>query len=456
MSVAVWCRGSYGWMVCPSTPEEELPDDLQAEILRACLDRGANRWAVGFDHRSGARSWAERLATELATRGHNVVLATQACPLAGPALAIQLGTAEAALVVTGLSEPVDCTGIVVIPVSKSPRLPQRVGAAHAQDAAADRVSRRDFRSDLLNFYRGLARTRELRSAQLQVLIDANGGVGDRLLEEVLRDNVARVATIYGLPLPTFYNRPVLPQGSDLFELSLQVGRGKWHLGIALSGGGEALAVVDEKGTPVDPGDLQLLLLESALRQRAQTTVLVSEGVTRRAERLARQERVTLRRVTAGMWGVSAAVATEGSDGRIGLGELGQLLTGKVSVPDGIFSALVLLQGLARKRVPLSEWVEDVRRRLGRSRLVWRLMPHDEASGRRLTNFDVLEVPGFGRLEKVLQVELGDTQIEAKWTADKGDVWIWILGSAGRLRVFAEAPEAGAAEALLGRVESLLQ
>ncbi|NOZ57705.1 MAG: hypothetical protein GXO73_13060 [Calditrichaeota bacterium] len=323
------------------------------------------------------------------------------------------------------------------------------------EVTAGRVQKSDFPGELLDFYRRNLSARLLRSAQLQVLIDAGGGVGDRLLEEVLHGTVARVATIYGLPLSTFYNRPVLPGPSDLFELSLQVERGKWHVGLSLSGGADSLTVLDENGRCLDPGDLQLLLLESVLQDASQTPVLLSEGVTWRAESVVRQRGAAATRVRNGVWGVSAALVTGTGDERIGLGELGQVLTPDLPVPDATFAALRFLQGLARRRMPLSEWVEEVQRRYGRSALRWRQVAADVAGVRNLAGVAELEVPGLGQLERVRSSGVEDGPMEGKWSADGGHTWVWALGGAGRFLLVAEASDPEGAEALLDRVESLL-
>ncbi len=453
-----WWRTSFGWLAFGGAESPAAPQDLLDDVLRTALSSGARSWVVGFDHRRGAAEWARSLAERLAGPGKEVVLAAKPCPLSGVSLPLEKGEAEAGLVVTGLSEPVSYTGVVLLQDNSSaPRADGHVAAVSrgrveaAAGTRANAIRESDFCHALLDSYRAVVHRRDLRRAQMQALIDANGGVTDRLLEQVLRDSAARVATIYGLPLSTFYNRPVLPQPGDLFELSLQVERGKWNLGLALSGGGDCLSVVDENGRPVDLGDLQLLLLDSVLRDDGPDALLLAEPVTRRAEDLARDAGVSTRRVHGDVWDVSRSLDRSG--GTVGLGEFGQVLTADFPVPDAMFSALQLLNALGGRNARLSTWVDELRDRYGRSSLCWRDLDGKSNLDQVLTAASEVRVPGLGQAARTWldQNEFGE--IQAKWEVPETGAWVWLKRRANRVRLFAEATDSEAAQALLEAFES---
>jgi hypothetical protein len=153
------------------------------------------------------------------------------------------------------------------PESVAEKIQRAASDAPATSGGASLI-RAEFLPSYMEWARKLVGASSLRKMHLRLLVDACGGLGDRVLEALLGAALDRLHTIYGLPLPNFFHRTPIPMPKEARELGAQVQRGRWSGGILLSGDASGLGLVDRNGDWVP--------LVAALRRVAEETGLVLE------------------------------------------------------------------------------------------------------------------------------------------------------------------------------------
>ncbi len=224
------------------------------------LSGGCNRLLIGFDHTMDPDHIVDLAAGAAQRLGLDVRVADRPCPLPALAHACSSHAAGGLYFCASQATPERSHGLrFLLPGgSTTPsEVIQQIASKATRDNPAsgtgEPVPRFDPLGPYLTQLGGLLDRSSLRRTRLRILIDPAGGVVDRLLERLLAEDLEKVNTIYGTPLRHFYHRRPLAIPSESLELGMQVGRGRWHAGLLLSGDGTGVGVVDEHGdwVPLD-------------------------------------------------------------------------------------------------------------------------------------------------------------------------------------------------------------
>lgn len=279
----------------------------------------------------------------------------------------------------------------------------------------------------------------IRDAGLRVVLDPMYGTGQVTLEIILTEARCRVTTIHGRHDPLFGGRSPAPDLHALGLLIANVREGGYHLGLAMDGDADRIAIVDDRGEYISTNDLLLLLyyyLHELRDERSQRGGVVRNlATTHLLDRLAEHLGETCYEVPVGFKHIAAAMKTYdillGGESSGGLTIRGHIL-GK----DGIFACALVVEMLARTRRTIADLLEEVYSITGR------LVAADEnvpatpemrvAVPRLLASMSVDEIAGH-RVQRVSHVDGTKFYLE-------NDHWLLLRfsGTEPLLRIMAEA------------------
>ena len=99
----------------------------------------------------------------------------------------------------------------------------------------------------------------IREAGLRVVLDAMHGVGQVTLGIILTEARCRVDTIHARHDPLFGGRNPAPDPKELAQLITLVQEGHYHLGLAMDGDADRIAIIDNRGAYITTNELLLLV-----------------------------------------------------------------------------------------------------------------------------------------------------------------------------------------------------
>lgn len=293
----------------------------------------------------------------------------------------------------------------------------------------------------------------IREAGLRVLVDPMHGVGELTIGIVLTEARCRVATIHGRQDPLFGGRSPAPDLKALGLLIHHMREGGYDLGLATDGDADRIAIIDEKGEYVSVNDLLLLLYWYLHEIRGQKGPVVRNlATTHMLDRLAKSFGERCIEVPVGFKHIAAAMkksrAILGGESSGGLTIRGHIL-GK----DGILSAALIVEMLAKTGEKVSQLLEGVFSQVGRLYIAEHNVPATPEMKalfpRYLRRARIDEIGGF-------PVRYVSTLDGFKFLLDD-DQWVLLRfsGTEALLRIFAEADSPQKAQALVLAAQELL-
>lgn len=419
-------------------------------------DAGEGRVLVARDSRTSGPLLSQAVAAGLRAAGRNV---TDAGVLPTPTALLAVGDddrLDGGVIVTASHNPADWNGFKLAGATGEFLTPEEgravqgvyesgpgyvsweaLGDQDVHTGAAEHHVERILSLDLVDAAR-------IRAARLTVAVDAAGGAGGPLLEDLLSRLGCTVLGLHMDPDGSF-PRPPEPLPEHLRELGSLVREGGADVGLALDPDGDRLALVDDEGRPLGEDWTLALAAEYVLGRRSGplvTNLSSSRVITDAAERagvpwhLAPVGEVN---VAGAMREVDAAIGGEGNGG--------VMLPDLHLTRDAPLAAALVLGLMAESERSLSDVVSEspdyhiVKRRAPR--------PRDglEAVYRRLRE----EAPGGWS-------ENSRDGLRLDWSAEGRWLHVRPSGTEPIVRVVAEAREAREAEELArwaaGRVEEL--
>jgi phosphomannomutase len=252
-----------------------------ALIADSLAERG---WSclVAYDTRFMGNLFARALSADLNARGVRSRLAAAPTPLPAVHYALDRKLADCALVVTARKRPYYYNGLVLIaPAPGVALVPD--GAAPAEqsfapliDSGPAPVDQPDLRGDHLESLRGAVDIELVRRVSLTIFVDAMNGTAAGVFPALLGEGAqTRAIEINREPDPLFGKITPHPAEAGLNRLKKLVRESDSHLGLAISGDGTALAVIDKTGEQLDPTELSLLLGSYLARQHRHRGPLVA-------------------------------------------------------------------------------------------------------------------------------------------------------------------------------------
>lgn len=332
---------------------------------------------VGYDMRFMARAFAEHLARVLVQNGIPVWLSERPVPTPALAYAVVQQKRALGLMVTASHNPPEYLGVKIkteLGGAAGPEITDLVETMLPHRAPDVDAKLEPKRLDLLTPYLERVKTlidaQVLQSAPLRVISDAMYGSARGCIGSVLDDlGVPHVDIRHGVN-PLFGGTPPEPIERHLTPLKAVVrSQGVRHrderllMGVVTDGDGDRVAAMDEQGRFVDPHRCYALLfrhlLEKGLRGKAVKSFTLSDMATA----IARQHNVPIDEVPVGFKYISEKLLANGV--LIGGEESGGIaIAGHIPERDGVLVGLLLLEAVARQRVPLSGLIDDIMAEIG--------------------------------------------------------------------------------------------
>ena len=424
-------------------------------------DRGV---VVGYDTRFLSGEFAEAAAGVLAGNGVAVALASAPAPTPAVSHAVAARGAGAGVVITASHNPARWNGFKIKQAAGNPAPPEvtdaieeavpailgggRVrDAAPGSDAARRLIERFDARPGYLGALRAFVGAERIREAGLRVAADAMHGAAGGLLAAAIGEGATTVHELRGEPNPAFPGmRAPEPIAPNLEALTGLVRGGGYDIGLAADGDGDRLGLVDEGGAFLDQHQAFALLVRYLLAERGQRGAIVrSITATKMVDALGARHGCPVHETPVGfrhlgprMIAEDALVAGEESGG--------YAFRGHVPERDGVLSALLLLDCVARTGKPPSRLLAELYAEIGPhayGREDVALRPGErDAVAARAASAEPSEVAG-------LRVAAKDELDGVRFTLEGG--WWLLLRSSGTeplLRVYAEMPDAAAVRSAL--------
>jgi len=444
-----------------------LAQALANRLVRGGLeDRGV---LIGYDRRFLSDRAAEAAAEVFSGNNVRVALLEEPAPTPLITYATVLRQAAYGLAFTASHNPPEWNGLKVFKEDGALLLDDeaREIEAEANTLATDdvvkvelalglesgQISRCDYTNEYVDAVESFVDMAAIRKAGLRVLVDPMFGVGELTIDIVLTEARCRVVSIHGRRDPLFGGRSPAPNLEALGLLIHHMREGGYDLGLATDGDADRIAIIDEQGRYVSVNDLLLLLYWYLHEIRGEKGPVVRNlATTHMLDRLARSFGEECVEVPVGFKHIAAAMkrtqAILGGESSGGLTIRGHIL-GK----DGILSAALIVEMLARTGERISQLLERVFRQVGRLYTAEHNLP-------ATPEMKVL-FPRYLRRARIDRI--GDCPVREVSTLDgfkfllDDDQWVLLRfsGTEALLRIFAEADSPQRAQALLVAAQKLL-
>jgi phosphomannomutase len=212
----------------------------------------------------------------------------------------------------------------------------------------------------------------IRRSRFKVLVDAMHGVGDRITERLAGGGRCRIETLHGDPDPLFGGHAPEPILQHLTELSRELRRRRWDIGLATDGDADRIGAVAPNGMFLNPGILLCILLEHLMKTRRwQGAVVKTISNTSMIDRMARSLNLPLMEVPVGFKHVAKLMLEDnvliGGEESGGIG-----IRGYLPERDGILMGLMVLEAMAAQGKGIPAILKSLERRFG----AWRYARRD--------------------------------------------------------------------------------
>ena len=444
--------------LCQALANRLIRDDLE--------QRGV---LIGYDHRFLSDRAAEAAAEVFAGNNVRAALLQEAAPTPLITYATVLHGAAYGLAFTASHNPPDWNGLKVFKHDGSLLLDEETreiereaNALSADDiikielplaVEAGLLSYQDYTNEYVDAVESFVDMETIREAGLRVLVDPMYGVGELTIGIVLTEARCRVATIHERRDPLFGGRSPAPNLEALGLLIHNMREGHYDLGLATDGDADRIAIVDERGEYIAVNDLLVLLYWYLHEVRGEKGPVVRNlATTHMLDRLARRLGEECIEVPVGFKHIAAAMQRSGA---ILGGESsgGLTIRGHILGKDGILSAALIVEMLAKTGEKVSKLLDNIFDQIGRLYVVERNLP---ATPEMKVLFpQLLRQQGITSLagEPVVGISTMDG---TKFLLPE-DQWVLLRfsGTEPLLRIFAEGDSPAKAQALVDAGQALL-
>jgi alpha-D-glucose phosphate-specific phosphoglucomutase len=199
----------------------------------------------------------------------------------------------------------------------------------------------------------------IKSAHLNVAVDAMYGAGRVYLKRLLEDAGCHVTELRGEMNPGFNGIHPEPIERHLKPLLLEITTGNYHIGLATDGDADRIGAVDPSGRFIDPHQIMALLVEHLVHDRGLTgSVVKTVSTTQMLNRVARRYDLTVHETPVGFNHISELMMSEpvliGGEESGGISMLGHIPEG-----DGLLMGLLLVEMVASRGKTLARLIDDL-------------------------------------------------------------------------------------------------
>ena len=311
----------------------------------------------------------------------------------------------------------------------------------------------DYTNAYVDAVEALIDLQTIREAGLRVVLDAMHGVGQVTLGIILTEARCRVDTIHARHDPLFGGRNPAPDPKELAQLITLVQEGNYHLGLAMDGDADRIAIIDNTGAYITTNELLLLVYYYLHEIRGQRGGITRNlATTHLLDRLAAhlgepfyEVPVGFKHIAASMKAHNVLLAGESSGGLT--------IRGHILGKDGIFACALVVEMIARTGRTVAEMLDEIYGKIGRlvSREV-NLPATPEMKvlvPRKLATIQLDAIAGH-RVQRVSDQDGIKFYLE-------NDNWLLLRfsGTEPLLRIFTEADTTEKAEQLIGWAKQLI-
>jgi phosphoglucomutase len=331
---------------------------------------------VGYDTRFLSDRFAQAAAEVLAEQGWTVLLAERDVPTPVVAHAILHHRAAGGVNLTASHNPPEYGGIKFSPAWGGPALPDTTQWIEARIAALrtegdgpspgrkGSIERFDPREAYVTHLRTQIDFAAIRAAKLRVAVDVLYGTARGYLDALLKAEGCDVTVLHDRPDPLFGGGAPDPSERRLSELAAAMRETRYHLGVATDGDADRFGVLDADGTYISANEVLALVLHYLIDTRgAKGGVARSVATSHLADAVAAQHGREVYETGVGFKYIGRLIA----DGKLVVGgEEAQGLTigGHVPDKDGILTALLLVEMVARTGKTLRRQLEELTAAVG--------------------------------------------------------------------------------------------
>jgi phosphoglucomutase len=413
---------------------------------------------VGYDTRFMAETFAEESSRVLVAAGLDPLLCDHPTPTPAMSYAVRALKAAGAINFTASHNPPEYCGMKFSSSDGAPAVPEvtraiekEIGILEGRDfsTASSKDAKLNKTSVADDYLKDLATKIDLKaiaSAGLRVVYDPLWGTGRGYLNKALTDAKCEVKTLHDWRDVYFGGHSPEPDGENVGELSAEVLRGGYDLGLSTDGDADRFGIIDRDGSFISPNLIITLLVEYLAESRGwRDAVARTVSTTQLVDRVAKRLGMEVIETPVGFKFIGQLI----NDDRISIGgeeSAGLSVRGHLPEKDGILACLLVAEMVAKRGVSLGEMLNRVYAQVGKlvsGRIGVRLT---EELQRGLASKLESGPSGFAgrRVESVSRVD------GAKFILEDGS---WVLmrpsGTEPLVRIYAEAPTEQDLEVLLG-------
>ncbi|MBX3012923.1 MAG: NTP transferase domain-containing protein [Caldilineaceae bacterium] len=351
---------------------------LANDIIRAAQEPASV--IIGYDRRFLSDSAAEVAAEVFA--GNNIPVKLQQGDTPTPLITYATAKEQAAygLMFTASHNPSQWNGLKVFATDGSLPLDEQTKAIENEANALSpgqvvkvdlAIARRngivrdvDYTNAYVDAVEALIDLQVIREAGLRVVLDAMHGVGQVTLGIILTEARCRVDTIHARHDPLFGGRNPAPDPKELAQLISLVQEGHYHLGLAMDGDADRIAIIDNTGAYVTTNELLLLVYYYLHEVRGERGGITRNlATTHLLDRLAAhlgepfyEVPVGFKHIAASMKAHNVLLAGESSGGLT--------IRGHILGKDGIFACALVVEMIARTGRTVAAMLQEIYGKIG--------------------------------------------------------------------------------------------
>lgn len=339
---------------------------------------------VGFDTRFLSDRYAIEVANVLAGNGLPVWLSKADCPTPALSYAVKHFAAAGGVMITASHNPPRYNGIKFkshFGGSAMPEVTAEIERILERNLATGRtpqwaeppwregvpqpgeVVRFEPMEAYLKHLRTLVDFQVIARSGLRVAVDPMYGAGRGYIARWLRDLGVMVRELHGDLNPGFGGLHPEPIGRNLGQLIELMREGGYDVGLATDGDADRIGAVDAGGEFVSPHLLITLALEHLLNAGKRGLVVKTISTTQLVNRVAEAHALEVRETPVGFNYICDYMLKQpvliGGEESGGISILGHIPEG-----DGILMGLLILEIVARAKLPLRQLVEGLQQRYG--------------------------------------------------------------------------------------------
>lgn len=333
-----------------------------------------NGIVVGYDARFLSREFAQIVANVFAENNFKVIFSEHICTTPMVSLMTKNFNAAFGIIITASHNPPQYNGYKIKENFGGAAFPETINQIEKKLSDKKIVLKNNFdyylqrgkiaKVDFTKFYIDYIRTKidisAIKKSKVKILHDSMFGAGMNIMQTIL--DIEQIHNTYN---PSFGGTNPEPIEKNLKELILFVKEKKNDIGIATDGDADRIGAIDEKGNFVDSHKIISLLLkyfveEKKMRDEVVKSFSVSQMVDKQCKKYGLKLHITpigFKHICKLMVEKNVLVGGEESGG-IGV---------SLHLPerDGIYIGLLLCEIMAKRKMKLSELVNEINEEFGK-------------------------------------------------------------------------------------------